>query len=89
MSILDEMVFQAAVEGGNIQAVTPGASPYTYTAKQSGALSIQGGTVSLASLSRNGVSVTLGLVSGLISLSSGDSVTITYVVAPTINFIPR
>lgn len=86
---LSDMLMQPESGAGPVQTVTPGASPYTYTARAPGSLSIQGGTVSLASFSRNGAAVTLGLTSGLVPLAAGDSVTVTYAVAPTLTFIPR
>ena len=87
--LIAEMIFAPESMGAPIQPVTPGASPYTYTATQPGSLSVQGGTVSLASYARAGVSLSLGLTAGLIPMATGDKVTITYVVAPTLNFIPR
>lgn len=87
--LFDDMLMQLESSGGPIQSVTPGASPYTYTAMQPGSLSVQGGTVSLTSYARAGVSLTLGLSGGLIPVSTGDAVTITYAVAPTLYFIPR
>lgn len=84
-----EMVFQGESNGAPIQAVTVGASPYAYTAPQQGALSIQGGTVSAVTLKRGGTTVTLGLTAGLVPVSTGDVVTITYTAAPTLNLIPR
>jgi len=86
---MSEMVFATETTGAPIQAVTPGASPYAYTATQDGALSVQGGTVSLVAFARAGASLTLGLTNGLVQMATGDKVTITYTVAPTINFIPR
>jgi hypothetical protein len=64
-------------------------SPFTYTASTDGNLAVSGGTVSSITLSRAAMTnVPTGVTSGIIPLSQGDSVTITYSVAPTINFIP-
>lgn len=52
-----------------VQAVTPGASPFTYTALANGLLSVTGGAVSSASIIRQGVSVATG-----ITTSSASSV---------------
>lgn len=87
--LMSEMIFAEETTGAPIQSVTPGASPYTYTAPGNGSLSIRGGTVSLATYARAGVSITLGLNAGIVPVATGDKVTITYAVAPTINFIPR
>ena len=52
------------------QPVTPGASPFTYTALSNGLLSISGGTVSAVSIIRQGVSIATGITS-----STGAAVT--------------
>lgn len=69
-------------------ALTPGASPWGYTAPFSGAIAITGGTVSAIALARQGASISTGLIAGLIPVSRGDIVTTTYTVAPTATFIP-
>lgn len=46
-----------------VQAVTPGASPFTYTALANGLLSVTGGAVSLVSIIRQGVTVATGITS--------------------------
>lgn len=84
-----EMVFQPPVLGSAIQAITPGASPYTYRTQQEGTLSVVGGTISAIALTRAGVSVSLAVSTPMIPLSPGDTVTITYTVAPTLKLIPR
>lgn len=70
-----------------IAAVSPGASPYTYTATTIGNLLITGGTVSAVSLVRGAMSASCP-TSGFIPMAGKDSVVITYTVAPTLNFIP-
>jgi hypothetical protein len=70
------------------QSVTPGASPYVYTAGRAGLLVVSGGTVSLLEYGRAGSFFLTGLLTGVISLVKGDSVRVTYVVAPTITFLP-
>lgn len=62
-------------------------SPFTYTAKGAGALQIIGGTVSAITDTDAGVT-TNESTSGIIAVEAGDIVTITYTVAPTVNFIP-
>lgn len=47
-----------------VQPVTVGASPFTYTALANGVLSVTGGTVSAASIIRQGVSVATGIGAG-------------------------
>jgi len=65
----------------NPVAVTPGASPYTYTNNTAGNqyIYVAGGTVS--AITHNGVSI--GQTSGAFLLSPGDTLTVTYSVAPT------
>jgi len=72
---------------GAIVTVTPGASPYTFSAGESGTLRIAGGTVSSIVLTRSGTSVSFG-TTATVPVVNGDSVVTTYSVAPTINFIP-
>jgi hypothetical protein len=69
-------------------ALTPGASPWGYTALFSGSVAITGGTVSDIALARQGTSIATGLIAGLIPVSRGDTVTVTYSVVPTATFIP-
>ena len=72
--------------------VTPGASPYTYqnTSGRSGDIIVAGGTVSDIAFSRdNATFYGVGAVSGVFPLSAYDFLRVTYVVAPTMTFIPR
>lgn len=73
---------------GAAQAVTPSGSPYTYTADRDGVLLVSGGTVSLVEYGRQGSFVVAGLISGLVPVLAGDSLRLTYVVAPTVTFLP-
>ena len=75
---------------GPAAVVSPSVSPYTYKADQGGTLIIQGGTVSMVSFSRDGVTnFNTGQTQGMFPLSQGDLLIITYSVAPNITFIPR
>ena len=69
-------------------ATTPvlGASPATYTNTTSGIqeVSIVGGTVSIITQTRAGVPQTLSPQTTTVLLGPGDSITITYTVAPTL-----
>jgi lysophospholipase L1-like esterase len=69
---------------------TIAASPATYT-NTTGAplmLYVAGGTVSAITLARQGTALTTGFTSGAFQLAQGDSVTITYTVAPTLTVQP-
>jgi hypothetical protein len=72
-----------------IVAIVSATSPFTFTASQNGTVSISGGTVSSITLGRARVTgVNVGFTSGLVPVSQGDTVTVTYSVAPVMNFIP-
>lgn len=73
-----------------IAAVTPGASPYTYTAAAAGSVVITGGTVSNIQLKRGATTITIATATGaVVPVSAGDQVITTYSAAPTMNFVPR
>jgi hypothetical protein len=70
-------------------AVTPTASPYVFTAPSNGLVVISGGTVSVVQYGRGASVVALGLTSGVVPVSQGDTITVTWAVtAPTVTFIP-
>lgn len=71
-----------------ITAVKPTVSPFTYVASTNGNLAASGGTVSAITITRARMTIPTGVTGGIIPLSQGDSVTITYSVAPTIHFTP-
>lgn len=62
-------------------------SPHTYTASQGGILVVSGGTVNNIKLRRATVELDLGTIR-VVPVASGDVVTITYSVTPTISFVP-
>ena len=74
--------------GAASAAVTPTGSPYTYPAPRDGLLVITGGTVTLIEYGRTGTFTTLGITAGPVNVLAGDSVRVTYSVAPTITMIP-
>lgn len=57
----------------SVQAVTVGASPFTYTALANGALSITGGAMSAVSIIRQGISVATGIASTTDEKGSGGT----------------
>lgn len=68
-------------------------SPYSFTASQAGTMYVNGGTVSNISLIRGGVTIfiassTNAVVARSFPMSTGDIVTVTYTVAPTMQFVP-
>lgn len=70
----------------DIMPLSPGPSPWTYPATTIGHLSVVGGTVSSKLLTRGSVSVSM--TGTLLPMAAGDTVTVTYTVAPTIHFVP-
>lgn len=70
-----------------ISAIAVGASPISFTASQRGTVAISGGTLTAVTLTRSGIVVALG-TSRTVMVANGDVVTVSYSVAPTINFIP-
>jgi hypothetical protein len=84
-----EMVMAPETTGSPVRAVTVGASPFAWVADRAGTLAVSGGTVTAITLTRAGTTAALGILAGAIPVSTGDTVTTTYAVAPTISFIPR
>lgn len=89
-----ERIFKSAgaglAIGGPAQAITVGASPYTYTAPLYGSVVISGGTVSAVALSRDGSTfIATGQTAGQFVLTVGDQLKITHTGAPTATFVPR
>jgi hypothetical protein len=84
LDILSDPIARAQPES----AITPGASPYTYTALFEGWMLVQGGTVSAIALQRTS-SHTTGLMAGVFPMSRLDQITVTYIGAPTMVFFPR
>lgn len=71
-------------------AVTVGTSPFIYKAPQKGFAIVQGGTLSMVSYTRNGsTNYNTGATQGCFPLSAGDSLIVTFSVAPTITFVPQ
>jgi len=70
------------------QAITVGASVYTYTAPFNGTVVVTGGTVSDIAITRQGTSIDTFLNSGVFPVSRGDGVVVTYSGKPTMTFLP-
>lgn len=76
-------------ETAPLAPVTVGASPFTYVAPDAGRVVVQGGTVSLIELGRKATFVALGITAGVVPVSRGDSVRVTYTVLPTLTFFKQ
>lgn len=79
---VNELINRAATPL-SVSAVTVGASPFDYSAPRDGFVSIVGGTVSAVAYVREGASTSLGVVA-VVPVKRGDTVRITYTVAPTV-----
>jgi hypothetical protein len=75
-------------QAGAGAAVTLTGTPFPFLAGGSGNLLVVGGTVSDITLTRGTTAIPTGLTAGFIPVANGDTVTITYSVAPTVTFIP-
>jgi hypothetical protein len=69
--------------------LTVGASPWQYTAPARGALALAGGTVSIIAVNRGAFSMNTGVTSGMVQVSAGDLVIVSYSVVPSsVYFLP-
>lgn len=68
-------------------AISVTASPFSYTVKEPGMVTITGGTVSNVALTRGTVTINFGSIN-LVPVGINDIVTVTYSVLPTIKFVP-
>lgn len=75
-------------KGKPVNAIVPGASPYSYPATVVGSVVVRGGTVSRIDIVRGADTVNTGLTQGIIPVAVGDSVKVTYTIVPTMTFIP-
>ena len=66
---------------------TVGVSPWTYTADKRGMLTVTGGTVSVVTYARGSDIAAMPLTGGWVMMA-GDTVNVTYVVAPNVKFFP-
>lgn len=69
--------------------ISPGVSPYEYSAPVKGSVILSGGTVSLVEFTRDGSTYyDTGQTSGMFALNAQDRLRITYAVVPTMTFVP-
>ena len=76
---------------GPTAGITVGSSPFKYVAPQGGSVIVNGGSTTQISFSRDGANFFItGLTAGIFPLSQGDTLQVTYPVAPpTLTFVPR
>lgn len=84
---LQQLLTLATPSGANAAAITVSASPFSYTATDSGVVLVSGGTVSAIALGRNGTFTSIGVTAGPVPVSEGDVVRVTYTVIPTMTFV--
>lgn len=71
-------------------AVALTGSSFTYPAPSRGFVVVNGGTVSVISISRDNTTYyTTGETAGVFPISMGDYLRVTYTVAPTVTFFPQ
>lgn len=63
-------------------------SPFSFVAYTPGTVFVVGGTVSAIAILRGTATVATGMTSGMFTLGQGDTLRITYTVAPTVTFLP-
>lgn len=71
------------------QPITVGASPYTWTNTTGNrvVVYVSGGTVTTINAVVAAADVLVGLLAGSVTVRPGDGVKVTYVVAPTMNYV--
>lgn len=76
---------------GTVSVVTVGSSPFSYVAPQGGWVIVQGGSTTKVQFSRDGANFyDTGLTAGVIPLSQGDTLVVTYSLGPpNVTFAPR
>jgi hypothetical protein len=76
---------------GPVAPLVVGPSPFTYLATQAGSVIVKGGTVSKIEFTRgDGNFYGIGQTAGMFPLAKGDSLVVTYSVAPpNATFVPR
>lgn len=72
-----------------VVAITVGASAFDYKSPDAGVVIVTGGTVTAIAYGRNGTFTGIGVITGIIPVSKGDVVRVTYTVVPTMTFIKR
>ena len=70
-------------------AVTAPASAVAYTCASKGLVIVNGGVVTIVSITRAAVVYTTGVLAGVFPCAENDGITITYTTAPTMDFIPE
>lgn len=73
---------------GVLEEVAVTASPFVYQAQSSGFMVISGGSGITINYVRNGVSKLIGLTSGQFLIPKGDSLSVIYLTAPDMSFVP-
>lgn len=76
---------------GPVSVLQVGTSPFSYIAPQGGTVILSGGSTTAVQFSRDGVNLySTGATSGMFPLSKGDTLVVTYSLAPpNMEFVPR
>lgn len=86
---INQIIDAMETPGDAPSTVTLGASPDIQTASVDGAYLVSGGTVTAIEYRRGGANYATGVVAGQFVVASGDSIRITYTVAPTVYFVAQ
>jgi hypothetical protein len=84
---LQHLLAFAAPSGDDASPLIVSASPFSFTAPNTGAVLVSGGAVSDIALGRNAVFTSIGVTAGAVPVSEGDVVRVTYTGLPTITFV--
>lgn len=76
---------------GAVAGIAVGSSPFKYIASQGGSVIVNGGSTTQIAFSRDGNNFFItGLTAGMFKLAQGDTLQVTYPVAPpTMTFVPN
>lgn len=74
---------------GAAQSITPTGSAFSYTAPANGIIILSGGTVSVIEYGRGASFYVAGLLAGSYAIARGDTIRVTYAVAPIMTFLPN
>lgn len=73
---------------GMPRTITPTGSGFVFVAPADGLLVIFGGTISLLEYGRGNTYFNSGFTTGPVYIAQGDKVRFTYLLAPTVTFLP-
>ena len=87
----DEFLQDPNPPAGVVDAITVGASPFTYTAEHDGTMAISGTASTAINIIRYGVTVPTGMTDGTVPMRKNDQISLAWTgaTAPTLNYLPN